>query len=587
MKKIFNNLFLLWKFFKNDRKKQFGYFIGLTTLSSLMEVISIGAIFPFLIILSASSITEGGKIIELISNILSINDVAELRLALTILFCSAILIAGALRVYLLRISTKLCFSAGADISCAIYGNAIHMPYEAQVKKNSSLVISGISTKSHIVINLVLWPCLNIISNIFLLVFIMALLLSINWILVVSIFGVFTLLYLSLFKLSRKSLLKSSEIGAKEATNSIKLLQEGLGASRDILMGETQEIFYSMYKDSELKLRSAQGLNIFINSSPRYVIEAIGIFCLVSMAYFFSLDSNGIDSAIPMIGVLALASQRLLPIIQQLYGGITSIVGNKYVLDDILILLDGSEIPGKQNEDHDIELPFTNHILFQDLSYKYDLDAPWIFRNINLKIQKGSIVGVVGESGAGKSTLIDLLMTLLNPTEGIIKVDDVEIDDGNKKCWRKNIAHVSQSTFLLDASIKQNIAFGIPESLIDMELVIKCAEKVRMSELIESWTEGYESKVGERGALLSGGQVQRIGIARALYKRAMVLVLDEATSALDDATEDVILDVLDGMRNEFTIVLVSHRLSTLKICDRVIKLISPSNVLECKYIHNER
>ena len=195
----------------------------------------------------------------------------------------------------------------------------------------------------------------------------------------------------------------------------------------------------------------------------------------------------------------------------------------------------------------------------------------MIQNLNLAIPKGSRVGFIGETGVGKSTLVDIIMGLLPPSEGEIIIDNEPITDKNRRAWQANIAHVPQNIYLSDASIEENIAFGIPSQQVNHQQVEKSAEQARIAELIQEWPEGYKTRVGERGARLSGGQRQRIGIARALYKRADVLIFDEATSSLDNKTEHAVMSTVEGLDESLTILIIAHRLSSLKGCDTIIRL----------------
>ena len=211
------------------------------------------------------------------------------------------------------------------------------------------------------------------------------------------------------------------------------------------------------------------------------------------------------------------------------------------------------------------------IATHDLSFRYSPEAPWVLRHLNLRIGKGERVGFIGTTGSGKSTLLDILMGLLDPSDGKLMIDNMVIDVDYQRAWRANIAHVPQTIFLADTTIAENIAFGIPPNEIDYARVRKAAQMAQISKTIEGWSGQYDMIVGERGVRLSGGQRQRIGIARALYKQANVIVFDEATSALDNETERAVMDTIDHIGRESTILIIAHRLTSLAGCDRVIEL----------------
>jgi len=268
--------------------------------------------------------------------------------------------------------------------------------------------------------------------------------------------------------------------------------------------------------------------------------------------------------------LALGAQRLLPVLQQIYNSYTTLKGSQVSTQDALDLLN-QPMPAHANAQSVRPMAFKAAITLKDLGFRYAPEGPWVLRNLNLKISKGSRVGFVGVTGSGKSTLLDIVMGLLTPTEGALLVDNIAVVPQNARAWRGHISHVPQAIYLSDNSIAENIAFGVPAELIDLQRVKQAAQQAQIIQTIESWSEGYDTLVGERGVKLSGGQRQRIGIARALYKRANVIILDEATSALDNETEAAVMQAVETLGRNITILIIAHRLTTLKNCDQIVEL----------------
>jgi ATP-binding cassette subfamily B protein len=318
------------------------------------------------------------------------------------------------------------------------------------------------------------------------------------------------------------------------------------------------------------MRRAEGSNSFILQSPKFGMEALGMVLIAGLAFTFRRAPGGLSSAIPVLGAIALGAQRLMPALQQAYWAWSSLIGSEASLRDTMRLLD-QELPAHAGKPNPAPMPFEREIELRDLGFRYGPAAPWVLRHLDLRIPRGSRVGFKGTTGSGKSTLIDLVMGLLDPTEGALLVDGQPIDDANRRAWQVRIAHVPQSIFLADTSIAENIAFGVPGSRIDMEKVREAARQAHIAADIESWPEGFSTRVGERGVRLSGGQRQRIGIARALYKRASVIIFDEATSALDSDTEESVMRSIDGLGQDLTLLIVAHRLSTLRGCDRIVEV----------------
>ena len=299
------------------------------------------------------------------------------------------------------------------------------------------------------------------------------------------------------------------------------------------------------------------------------MEAVGIGIVALFAYSATLQLGGIEQYLPVLGAFVLGAQKLLPAIQKAYASYSRIKGGQYSLNDVIILLD-QPIPRFANLPLPEPAQFNNAVEINNLSFRYSNDSPYILKNVNIEIPKGSVIGIVGTTGCGKSTLLDLFMGLLIPTEGRILVDGQTISHSNTRSWQRHISNVPQHIYLTDGTIEENIAFGIEKDQIDHAKIIKAAERAQISSLIDDFKYGYQTLVGERGMRLSGGQRQRIGLARAFYKESDVLVLDEATSALDDQTESAVMKSIENMDDDITVLIIAHRLTTLKNCDKIIK-----------------
>jgi ABC-type multidrug transport system fused ATPase/permease subunit len=291
-----------------------------------------------------------------------------------------------------------------------------------------------------------------------------------------------------------------------------------------------------------------------------------------LAVVISAREGGFAGALPVLGALALGAQRLLPLLQQIYVGWSLAAGHSSLLVQVLDLLRLPVDEKAAHGDSEPPLPLRNRIAVENVSFTYASRRGSAVEGVSFEIPRGTRIALIGKTGSGKSTLADLLMGLLEPTEGRISVDGVSLTRENRRSWQRSIAHVPQAIFLADASIARNIAFGVPPQAIVGERVIEAAKKAQLDEFVAALPEGYETHVGERGVRISGGQRQRLGIARAIYKQAQILVLDEATSALDDATEAAVMQALDQLGEEGrTIIMIAHRLSTISCADIVIRL----------------
>lgn len=566
---ISRSLINLWEHISPRRKKQFFLLTVLIVAASLAEIISIGAVLPFL-----ATLTEPDKVFQLplaqpLIRALNITNSNQLLLPLTVAFGFAAILAGVMRLLLLWTSTRLSFATGADLSYDIYLRTLHQDYEVHIARNSSIIIDGILNKPSIVIYEIVMPILNFISSLIMLVVILIGLVFVDASTAAISFSGFGIIYIVVVLISRNRLQINSESIARESSSVIKSLQEGLGGIRDVLIDGSQKTYLRIFQGSDSQLRRAQGDNAFITAGPRFAIEALGMLLIAVLAYYLSQQMDGFSKAIPILGAFALGAQRLFPNLQQVYASWAKIKGGQASLKDALYLLN-QPMP-KEVDEFVKPMAFDSAIHLDHLSFRYQTDAPWVLRNINLTIPKGSRIGFIGTTGCGKSTLLDIVMGLLKPIEGALKVDDTTIDTVNRRAWQANIAHVPQTIFLADSTIAENIAFGIPKDQIDLERVRQAAAQAQVAEIIEGWPEQYNSLVGERGVRLSGGQRQRIGIARALYKKADVIIFDEATSALDNETEESVIQAIENLRSDITILIIAHRLTTLRNCTQIIEL----------------
>ena len=560
----------LWRHISPRRRRQFGFLLVLMIFASFAEILSIGAVLPFLAVLPAPNRVFEHSAAQPIIQALGLTEPGQLLLPLTIAFGLAALVAGAMRLLLLWASTRLSFATGADLSISIYRRTLYQPYEIHVARNSSEVINGISAKANGVIYSVIVPVLTLISASAMLLAILIALLSVEPIVALAAFGGFGLIYGSIIWITRAKKIKNSQHIARESTQVIKCLQEGLGGIRDVLIDGSQEAYCQIYRNADLPLRRAQGYNQYIGQSPRYGMEALGMLLIAVLAYMLAQQSDGIGKAIPVLGALALGAQRLLPVMQQAYAAWSSIQGSQASLQDTLDLLD-QPLPDYADQPAAKPLPFRQCISLNQISFRYSSQTPWVLNNLDLSIAKGSRTGFIGATGSGKSTLIDIIMGLLQPTEGVLEIDVQPIVMSNHRSWQAHIAHVPQAIFLADSTIEENIAFGIPTNQIDHERVRQAARQAQIAGIIETWPKQYQTFVGERGVRLSGGQRQRIGIARALYKQADVIIFDEATSALDNETEQAVMQAIEGLSEELTILIIAHRLTTLKNCTQIVEL----------------
>ncbi len=565
-----HHLVRLWKAITPRRRAQMGLLLAFTLVASVAEVFSIGAVLPLLGVLTSPDKVFSHELAQPFILAVGVSRPQDLLMPITALFCGAALAAAAVRVLVIWLRTRLTFATGADLSNEIYRRTLHQPYAVHLSRNSSEVIDGISGKVNTVIGSVINPLLVIASNTLTLAVILLALLIYKPVIALLGFGGFGLIYLVIYKASQLRLQANSRHVAESSTQRIKSLQEGLGGIRDVLLDHSQAVYCSAYQQADSRLRRAQAENSVTSEAPRYAIEALGMCFIALLALDLAQQDEGFEVALPLVGGLAIAAQRLLPLLQQIYYGLSNLTGSDQSLRDTLDLLE-QPLSEQAHQGKGPPMPFVHSIECHHLGFRYRQDGPWVLRNLSFAIPKGSRIGFIGTTGSGKSTLLDVLMGLLHPTEGRLLVDGQTITHVNNLSWQARIAHVPQAIYLSDASVAENIAFGMQREQIDMDRVRKAAAQAQIAETVAGMPHGYETLVGERGVRLSGGQRQRIGIARALYRRADVLVFDEATSALDTETEQAVMHALEALGSELTILIVAHRLSTLQKCNQIIEV----------------
>lgn len=569
-----NYLYFIWvakKILRNiapKKKIHLALLFILMFLSSFAEVVSIGAVIPFLAALTAPEKLLGIELASETFSYLELNKTSEIVFFITILFCTTAMIVALLRVTLLWATMRLTYSIGAEIGLAIFRRKLQQTYLEYKSFSSGEIINGILVKVNGTTSVIM-SFLSMLSACLTILFILISLFAYNPIVPIILGSTIGTVYLILSFIFKKFLKKDSRVISVNSTRLITLLQEAFGSFKDIKISKSQKLYEDNFSKIDSNLKRAQGNVNIIGGIPRFILESLGIIALAISGWFLVGASVDKLDFIPILGAFALGAQRMLPAMQQAYAGWANIKGTEASLIDVIELLE----PVGQTDFSMNELPgisFERQISFHSVSFSYDSSSSNVLSKISLEIPKGCRLGIIGPSGSGKSTFADIIMALLVPSEGYLKVDEVQICSSNTTSWQALITHVSQDIFILEKSVAQNIAFGVPDHEIDMDRVRKAAKQAQLSSFIEGLPNKYESNMGERGAKLSGGQKQRLGIARAYYKDAKLIVFDEVTNALDSQTENEVLSAIYAMPEEITVIIITHKPETLKNCSKVIK-----------------
>lgn len=560
----------LYRHLSTRRRVQLVLLLAFMLVGALAELMTIGAVLPFLALMVDPGRAADMPLLGSLFTKLGWHN-KDILVPATLLFIIFAVLSGAIRLALAWLSQKYVFRLGHDLCVEVYKRTLYQPYSYHTSKNSSEFISDIY-KAQGVVNSMMLSLMQALIAVVISAFILAALLAVNTrVALITAFG-FGALYLGISLATRKRLRVNSRIIAKAQTQWVKIVQEGLGGIRDVLINHTQKIYLRAYEQTDLLYRDAQSMNGFIGAAPRFIIEGAGMVLIALLALALAQGEGGLATALPVLGALALGASRLLPLVQVMYVGWAQISSNRHILSDVLDVLD-LPLPAQADHRQDARspLPFAHTITLEAVGFRYQAHRPAVLTDIDLTIDKGSRIGIVGKTGSGKTTLVDLLMGLLTPTTGVIRIDGTPLSLSNMGRWQARIAHVPQAIYLSDASIGENIAFGVPPTQIDHMRLVAAARQAAIADFIESLPDGYDTFVGERGVRLSGGQRQRIGIARALYRQADVLVFDEATSALDTETETAVMDAVTRLGRDLTIFIIAHRLSTLEGCDFIVQL----------------
>lgn len=570
---IKNTLKNLFFHISKSRKVQLLILLIITFLTSIVEMLSVASVVPFI---KAATSTSENFVLEksFILKFVSINNKKEAVFITGIIFSFFILFNSLLRCLLIFITSKLSNIITAELSIKIYRASLFDSYSNHINKHTSNVISAVTQKVYQTY-FTISSIITFVSSAFILIGLISVLIWINP-KVMSFFIIFfSILYLAIVLLGKKTIKNNSQIINEEQNKIIFNLQNGLGSFRDIILDKTQEYFIKIFAKASLNKARREAVNNIIQSSPRYILEGMGVilaaFLIIFWNYFMH-SSNEIIEAFPTLAAIAIGTQKILPLINNLYLNFSIFKGNVYQVDDVLNVLnkhaekDKIKILVKERE-----INFKNFISFNNVDFSYEDKNEYILENINLEIKKGSKVGIIGKSGEGKSTFLDLLMGFLEPKRGLISVDGIKLSAETLSSWQSKISHVPQKLFLSDSSILENIAFGRSIKDIDLNKVEIVSKKAQLGKFINSLKEGYHEQIGERGIKLSGGQIQRVGLARSLYKNSEIIIFDEATNSLDTETERLIMEELYSLEKNLTIIIVAHRLNTLSKCDVIFEV----------------
>ena len=579
MFEILKNLFSLL-----SRKQKYGLLRVqiLVILMAIFEVISLVSILPFMALVGNSNLLFEPGILNDFYQYSEIIDPNDFLIFMALIVLVIILSSSLFSMYTTWKLAMFGNKVGAEIGNRLYKFYMFQPWIFHSNENSTKLVTKIAHEGHRTTYSIINPVLNLNAKFISIFFISSALFIFNPLFAIIGALIFGSSYFGIFSLVKFYLDRNGKVLSEDTQMRFRLMSEGFGGIKDTLLLGRQFLFTNRFTSVSNNIAYAMGNNQTLTNVPRYFIELIVLTAIILLILFLLITNH--QNILPIISIYALSGLKLLPGFQQVYTSVSVIRANIPAFEALKEDLLASQISNNlilEMTNRPKKIPFERNIQFDNVSFSYSRGKSKVISNINLNIPINSSIGIVGPSGSGKSTAVDLLLGLLTPKSGQILIDGKKLDSSNLREWQNRLGYVPQSIYLADASIKENIAFGLPLNQIDNSLITNAIKRSHLKEFIDSLPDGADTYVGERGVQLSGGQRQRIGIARAIYSQADVLILDEATSSLDGVTEKAIMRAIHDFSGKKTIIMIAHRLTTVKNCDLIFlidngKLIDQGN-----------
>ena len=554
-------------------RKQRGQFYSLQILIILMaflEIVGVASIIPFMTLVGDMAQIQNNLIIAQVYEASGISSETNFLFILGVGVFLMLFISAIISMYTIWRLSMFANKIGAEIADRLYTHYLKQNWLFHANGSSAQLTKKIAAETERLTNGVLVPMMQMNARIVLSVF-----MSLGIFIYdpkVAIIGlvVFAIAYFFLFRVVKVRLQNNGTAISNVNEQRYRLMNEGFGGIKDILLLGRENFFIKSFIKSGKILAYSQGNSQALSLVPRYFMELVAFGSMISLVlYLIATHEGNLGVVLPIFSVYALAVFKLLPAFQQIYVSLATVKSNLAAYYSIQKDLEDSEILEEDNTKYknNYLIP-KKYIYLENIVFKYPTKTEIILNQLNLKISANDVVGIVGASGSGKSTLIDILLGLISPENGCLKIDDQIINKDNKRDWQNTIGFVSQSIFLSEGSIAENVAFGISPENINFDQVELALKLAHLNEFLKTLKNGIHTKVGERGVQLSGGQRQRIGIARALYNDAKVLIFDEATSSLDGITEKMIMNAIYEFSGKKTIILIAHRLKTVQKCNLI-------------------
>lgn len=566
-------------------QRQFGLLVLINTIAAFVEVLGVFSILPFLAVAGNAKLIDEQPILHWAYNLGNFNNHTDFVIYAGIFTATALLLTNSIGILSLWYRTNFCYSVVAAMSDRLFRGYLAQPYSFYMKRNTNVLSKDLLNETYGFFTNVLDPVTSIIARGLQLIFITAALLIYNWraaIFVGILFGGFYVIVYFLFQ-KRLQLIGSIRWKCNELRH--RVVGEALGGMKEVRLFGRESWYADIFRLESHRYGSLQGRGFLYAVVPRYLIETLAFSSLVLFVIVSLWQGKVLTDILPILGVFAVAGIRLMPAIQIVFQYASGLRTNWITVDRLEKLFTEADALAREPElpQNSTEvLDLNDNLILRDIVFAYGTGIRPVIQGVSLTIPARACVGFCGTSGAGKTTLMDICLGLLEPQSGAVFIDDCKLTSSNRRAWQRNVGYVPQQIYLLDGSISQNIAFGLEGDQIDQNAIVKAAKLASLHDFILDLPNGYSTCVGERGIRLSGGQRQRIAIARALYHDPEVLFFDEATSALDSETENMIVDSIQALAHQKTIIIVAHRLTTLRYCDKIYTLEAGVLIKESNY-----
>lgn len=551
-----------------ERKQAYGCFVAMLMMA-FVEVIGVASIMPFIAVLADPDAISHHAKLAWLYHYFQFSNQHHFLIFLGSLVLGILIVGNAVSMFTTWSIFKFTYAREYSLSTRIFNHYIREPYLFFLNRNTSELSKNVLSEVTTIINRAFIPAMQLVAKSIIASLILLLLVVVDPILALVLGGLLGGAYISIYVAVRRRLATISKHCMDDNQNKYKIVTESFYGIKDIKLLAREPFFLKQFAKYAKRHADESAVSHIIAHVPRYALETIAFGGVMAIIMYLLLMQKNINDALPLLALYAFASLRLMPALQQIFTSVAFLKVSRDALNKLTTDLQHETKYQAIKTTTLKPLPFQEAIKLKEISFQYPLTDKLILQQINLTIPVNTTIGIVGMTGAGKTTIVDIILGLLKPTNGEVLIDDFALNNANMRAWQQNIGYVPQSIFLADDTIKKNIAFGLSDSEINDEAIIQAAKLANIHDFImQELQHGYNTVVGDRGIRLSGGQRQRIGIARALYHNPSVLVMDEATNALDNKTELTIMEAMAAFQKQKTLIIVAHRLSTLKDCDQI-------------------